>query len=394
VAAFIETNLLKGGRKSYTVRWDWYDAKDERHEEQGTFRRWNEAEDFRKQADADALHGAITRKPERHGDRFQSYAEDWLERRLVKGRPLTPSTKIGYLRLLRRNVYPHFAKTPVRAITPGDIEKWYLDLTAAAGHDQTAKSYRLLHAILNTAAQKGVIPTRVNPCQIKGGGQENAGERPLVETSTVLALAEGIEDRYRAMVYLAGFGGLRTGEYLGLRRRDVNPARREVQVVVQAQELVGLSRHVSGPKSDAGKRTVAIPNVAMDALLWHLEHFTRPEPDAIVFTAPRGGPVRRDRLSAAWTRAKAKVRADHDPDLDVDLHLHDLRHHALTLAARKPGITTKELMARGGHSTPNVALRYQHAASKRDHEVADFLDDLIATATDDQTEADIVVLHR
>jgi integrase len=106
------------------------------------------------------------------------------------------------------------------------------------------------------------------------------------------------------------------------------------------------------------------------------------------------GPVRRDRLSGAWTAAKDKVRANHDPDLDVDLHLHDLRHHALTLSARKPGITTKELMARGGHSTSDVALRYQHAASRRDHEVANFMDDLIAGATDDQAEADIVALHR
>jgi hypothetical protein len=56
--------------------------------------------------------------------------------------------------------------------------------------------------------------------------------------------------------------------------------------------------------------------------------------------------------------------------------------------------TTKELMARGGHSTPNVALRYQHAASERDHEVADFLDGLIADATDDRSEADIVALRR
>jgi integrase len=152
----------------------------------------------------------------------------------------------------------------------------------------------------------------------------------------------------------------------------------------------------SDPKSDAGKRTVKLPKVAMNALLWHLTHFTGPKPDAVVFKAVRGAPVRRDRLSKAWRAAVAKVAADPNLDLDpeVELHLHDLRHHALTLTARKPGVTTKEIMARGGHSSPRAALRYQHAASERDAEIADFLEDEIARATTRRKDADVVALRR
>ena len=39
-----------------------------------------------------------------------------------------------------------------------------------------------------------------------------------------------------------------------------------------------------------------------------------------------------------------------------------------------PGITTKELMARIGHSSPRAALIYQHATAERDREVATFLE--------------------
>jgi Phage integrase family len=59
------------------------------------------------------------------------------------------------------------------------------------------------------------------------------------------------------------------------------------------------------------------------------------------------------------------------------LRVHDLRHHAATETARS-GATTKELMARIGHSTPRAALIYQHATEERDRAVADYLDEKIA----------------
>lgn len=43
-----------------------------------------------------------------------------------------------------------------------------------------------------------------------------------------------------------------------------------------------------------------------------------------------------------------------------------------------PGITTKELMARLGHTSWRAALRYQHATAERDRKVANFLDEQIA----------------
>ena len=55
-----------------------------------------------------------------------------------------------------------------------------------------------------------------------------------------------------------------------------------------------------------------------------------------------------------------------------DLRLHDLRHTGATLAA-PTGATLAELMARLGHSTPQAALRYQHAAQGRDTEIARLL---------------------
>ena len=55
------------------------------------------------------------------------------------------------------------------------------------------------------------------------------------------------------------------------------------------------------------------------------------------------------------------------------LRFHDLRHTAGTLAART-GATTKELMARLGHASPQASMIYQHAAEDRDRRIADGLD--------------------
>jgi hypothetical protein len=49
--------------------------------------------------------------------------------------------------------------------------------------------------------------------------------------------------------------------------------------------------------------------------------------------------------------------------------------------AQMPGITTKELMARIGHSSPRAALIYQHAIAERDRQVAAFLEAQIGAAT-------------
>jgi integrase len=64
------------------------------------------------------------------------------------------------------------------------------------------------------------------------------------------------------------------------------------------------------------------------------------------------------------------------------LRFHDLRHTAATLAAAA-GATTKELMERMGHTSPAVALRYQHVMADRQGAIAAALDGLARDAEND-----------
>jgi integrase len=346
------------------------------------FKKASDAKAKKVEVEGDEQSGRVV-DPRKGARTLDDYFESWLAARLVKGRPLAPSTRIGYRWLYDRNISERIGKVHLRNLRPDTVRSWHGAVATAASQDQAAKSYRLLRAMLATAETDELI--RQNPCRIRGGGEENTPERPMVATSLVLDLADAIEAPFRAFVLLAGFAGLRTGESLGLRRGDVDLLHGEVRVTQQAQQIPGSGRLELPPKSDAGRRTVALPRLVADALEEHLSTYTGPEPGAPVFVSTTGRPVRRATVSAAW---RAAVAATGAPD---GLRPHDLRHHAATLTARMPGVTTKELMARIGHASARAALIYQHATAERDRAIASYLDEVVES-TDRPKKAPVVNL--
>ncbi|HUZ21711.1 MAG TPA: site-specific integrase [Acidimicrobiales bacterium] len=334
-----------------------------------TFKSAADASAYKRRIEGEELAGLVI--DPRGGERvFGEYADEWLGHRLVKGRPLAPSTRQGYEALLRRHLRPAFGQTRLRQITPERVRTWHAQFAAHAP-DQAAKGYRLLRAILATAVHDELIGR--NPCAIKGAGTERARERPMLDTSVVLALAESITPRLRALVYVAGFVGLRSGELCGLERRDVDLARRTLTVERQAVEITGQGRILTAPKTEAGRRVVALPGFVVEVLSGYLDAYVAPEPDAVLFTRPSGKPLRRADLSNEWRAACDVVGLS-------GVRVHDLRHHAATLVARNRDVTLKELMAHIGHATPVAALRYQHATAEREQAIATYLDDVIAAA--------------
>jgi integrase len=160
--------------------------------------------------------------------------------------------------LLRRHLEPTFAARAVTEISEARVRRWRKNLLdAGVSEVTTAKAYRLLRAVLNTAVDDGLI--RHNPCRIKGAGQEKSPERPVLTIPEVYALADATAPRYRALVLLAAFTSLRWGELAALRRCDIDMQARTVRVVRQLAEQRGGGFAFAPLKSDAGRRTVATP---------------------------------------------------------------------------------------------------------------------------------------
>lgn len=332
-----------------------------------TFRTKREAELFGAKERTDRYRGAWV-DPNAGRFPFEDYANRWL----VERPGLRPRTRELYEGLLRLHILPVLGTTNLSALTPAVIRTWYADLDRAKypGASTTAKAYRLLRTILNTAIEDGLIAR--NPCVITGAGTEHSPERPVASIPQVYALADSVPDRYRAMVLLACFAGLRLGELLGLSRRDIDLEHRTVSVTRQMSQLKDGTLFLGPPKSEAGDRLVAIPDVLTTGLTKHLTNHVGPDCDALVFTGDKGGSLRRAVWQSIWNDARRSVGLP-------DFHFHDLRHTGNTLVAAT-GASTKELMVRMGHASARAALRYQHATRDRDAAIADALGSLIDRA--------------
>ena len=96
--ASISKRLTAAGEARYDVR---YRAGGRAVEE--TFKRRQDAENRVRQVEAERLTGPIA-DPRRGREKLTDFATRWLDTRLVKGKPLAPMTKQGYLGLLARNI--------------------------------------------------------------------------------------------------------------------------------------------------------------------------------------------------------------------------------------------------------------------------------------------------
>ena len=287
---------------------------------------------------------------------FGPYAEEWLAERDIK-----PRTRTLYRRQLDRFLLSEFGEVSLKDITPQVVRTWHsrLDPTMPT---QRAQVYGLLRAILSTAVADEVLAA--NPCRVKGAG--SARRARSIEPATLAALESilaAMPDRLRALVLTGAWCGLRFGELIELRRKDLD-LRQGVLRVRRGVVRVDGKVTVGSPKSEAGIRDVAIPPHLIPVLAEHLSHHVAEGRHALLFSSvhDRDVQVHSNTVRRHWMRARVAAGRP-------DLRVHDLRHTGAVLAAQS-GATLAELMARIGHSTPQAALRYQHAARGRDAVIA------------------------
>lgn len=316
-----------------------------------------------------AGHGRAAGEPEEHLTLGQ-YANAWLS-----GRQLRPRTRDHYRDLLDRFILPGLGHRLLGEVTPVDVRLWHASLDARRP-TQRAHAYALLRTIFNTALADDLITA--NPCRIPGAGVAKR-TRPI-EPATLDELeviTEVMPERLRLMVLFGAWLGLRFGELTELRRGDVDVRNGVVRV------RRGVVRDRTGefivgePKTDAGSRDVAIPPHLLPVVRSHLAKHVPTGTDALLFPAARGGHMPEASFRGYYYPARRAAGRE-------DLAFHHLRHTGAVLAA-STGATIAELMARLGHTTPAMAMRYQHAARGRDKEIAAALSRLIEDGTGQRT---------
>lgn len=320
--------------------------------------------DRRREIDAKIWNAAAAKEPEPIA--FGAYAAGWLGGRQVAGRPIKARTREHYQQILDDHLLPTFGQRQISAIQPKDVREWY-GKTLADRPTMRSHAYSLLRTIMGSAVTDELIDA--NPCRITGAGRAKRVHkiRPasVDELATVTA---AMPERLQLMVTLASWCAMRFGETVELRRSDVDLTDEVIRIRRAAVRTGGGTFDVTTPKSDAGIRDVAIPPHIIPQIEAHLSKFVGSKRDSLLFANETGGHLQPSTLYRHWY--KARTAADRE-----DLRWHDLRHSGAVLAAAT-GASLAELMARLGHSTPQAAMRYQHAAQGRDREIAALLSKL------------------
>src|SRR5919201_1153371 len=209
--------------------------------------------------------------------RVKTALAEWLQTWWGSAADLRPSTKARDRAYLNSLVLPRFGTTPLAAITQPDVQAWVNHLTARGFAPATVvKAYQLLGRTLTAAVNADMIPR--SPCRAVRLPKIEREEMRFLTPAEVARLADAIHPRYRALVLVGAYGGLRIGELAGLRRHRVDLLRGTVRVAEIVVEVEGVL-HVGPPKTRAGRRTVALPRFVVAELAAHLAGAGAEDPD-------------------------------------------------------------------------------------------------------------------
>jgi integrase len=334
------------GRYSYLVRY----RRPDHTQGSRTFKRRVDAERFASTVEADKSRGEYI-DPRSGRVSVADWAASWLETKARKA----PKTLEDYQSVVRRHVVPNLGTKTLSSVRPLDVERALAQVPGA----RAERVRRVLNMIFEAAVDNGMIAR--NPASRVKGRKRARKEMVVLTPEEIDLVANNVPERYRTLVYLLAYGGLRWGEAAALRRSRCNLLRSRVEVVEAVSE-VGGKLHYGSTKSYQ-HRSVAVPE------------FLDPDSRGLVFTTPAGAPVRNANFrNRVWHPALETA------GLPAATRIHDLRHTCASLLIAQ-GANAKLVQAHLGHSSITVTFdTYGHLLPDDQDEIAASLDDVYRSA--------------
>ena len=324
-----------------------------------TFATWQEAAEFdaaikagRLPLDAPGRRNALT---------FGTVAARWLATKRATKRP---STADLYATELRTHVLPAFAGMPLAGITRRDVQQWVNALASSGLSAATVRHvYRaVFKSVLADAIDDGLLAR--SPCHRI---ELPAAAPPAIEPLTpaqILALADLIDPRYRAMVLLAAGCGLRWSEAAGLTTDRIHLGARACVIIDRQLAYRPATTHRSQPvssrplfappKTEAARRVIPMPATVAAALRAHLRAYP-PGPDGLVFTTLAGNVLN----PANWRQRTWRPLIRSASGIPAGTTFHRLRHAYASLLG-DAGRPDHEIQRRLGHAHPGEIRWYRH----------------------------------
>lgn len=227
---------------------------------------------------------------------------------------------------------------------------------------------KVLRLILAAAVEGGAL--RANPCNGMRLARSEPVEMAFLTMDEVVALSAAMRrPEYGLLVRFAALTGLRAGEIGALRIGRLDLLRRRLEVAESVSEVTGHGL-VYGPPKTSERRGVPIPRTLADELAAHLAGSPH-DPEALVFNAPGGGPLRHHNFYRR--HFKPALAAAGLPDR---VRFHDLRHTcAALLINADPPAHPLAIMKRLGHSSITVTYNtYGHLFPALEETLTEALD--------------------
>lgn len=288
-----------------------------------------------------------------------------------------PKTFTSYSDLIRLHLSPTLGNRPLEKLAPQDIQAFITEKLGTGLAPRTVQyAYAILRAAMNQAVRWNLVPrnvvTLVSPPRVPR--KEIMPFNPE-EARAFLAAAQG--HRLEALFAVAVAIGLREGEALGLRWQDIDVKDGILSVRSAVQRIKG-KLHLVEVKTERSRRTIALPQVALDAFIGHRQRQEqermlagdRWQEKGLVFTTNVGTPIDpRNALRefhALLKVAKIPRRS-----------FHSLRHACATLLLAQ-GVNPRTVMEILGHSSIRVTLDiYSHVIPMVHREAMNRMDTIL-----------------
>ena len=353
----------------------WYVVIEDRDPATGARkRRWHSG--FRTKREAQAACNELAAAMQR-GDYLQAnrqtvgeFAMEWLA---TIAPTVRPSTLDKYNRDLRAHVIRHIVFVQLAKLDGPALNRLWAQLAVSGRKPArpdgpatalSAKSVEnvamTVHRMLRDAVRWGRIPK--SPADMADPPKRSATHRPIKAwtADTLRTFLEATrDDELFPLWVLIATTGLRRGEALGLRWSDIDLDTGRAQIN-QTVIAIGWNVHVGQPKTQAGRRPIALDPSTVEVLREHRRTMlAQPATgaghvgDHLVFSGPDGAPLHPERVSQAFRRA---VIRHHLPPIP----LHGLRHTWATLALQMD-VHPRVVQERLGHSNIAITLQtYSH----------------------------------
>jgi len=338
-------------RNGLGSRWRARYVDDAGRERTKAFGRKSDAQAWLDGETADHVTGVWT-DPKLSAVTFGVMAEAWIKTKATR----SPKTVAGYRSLLDTVILSRWSDVELRAIAFEDYQVWLTGLSVDGsskrpGAGLSASRVIQAHQVVDQVVRYAIKAKRlrVNPVDdVELPRKAEAEKRYLThEQLHRLAVAAG---RFRTLILVLGYCGLRYGEATALRVSDVDGGKINVSKSVTFVTGRGL---VEGPTKGKTNRTVPVP--AFLAKLLVTEIGDRPA-EALLFEGRRGGWLTVGELRWAFDPAATAIGVE-------GLTPHELRHTAASLAIAT-GANIKVVQRLLGHKTAALTLdRYGHLYS-------------------------------